>query len=434
MESDTHRGLCHIAMKKPTKTKAVITSGLIPKRGRAWAYGYADLAALFQTTQGAIRQLVYSGRLCPDDLHSIIGLYVQWFPQATLDLIPQPVVKEYASAIPTFGDLLQADFDDAWKEKLCDPDCTCIQPSSSITGVDPMCKVHGEKLVPNIDHPDCSCMGLKQPDPHCSAHGHRPMWKTTQAPGFKKHAPDVVCVVCLGGFTCHACAKWNDTEESCPCQKCQNCEGEGCDACLDTPSEVAGCIGCTSIACPWCAPADIENECSDCGTTFVGHVPLNLKPLCETCLDKPAICGHCGESLMGKACKCEFVYDTHEYWTAQGKKIAAADDAMADENAGTPVAKTWGDKCVVCKKLISENCEHVYADAAYTKQANSIHPGYAGATLNMTSAWGVTSALIMSKSPTGDAESVHLVFKNTPQGKIVVHGSKCQCMACSNET
>jgi hypothetical protein len=67
-------------VKPKTSKRSVIQSGLIPKKGRprAWAYGYADLAELLGTTEGAVRQLVYAGRLVPDDLRSIIRLYIEW--------------------------------------------------------------------------------------------------------------------------------------------------------------------------------------------------------------------------------------------------------------------------------------------------------------------------------------------------------------------
>lgn len=53
----------------------VITSGRIPPRGRPriWAYGYADLAVLFEMTERAVRQAVHRGRVVPGDLASVLA-------------------------------------------------------------------------------------------------------------------------------------------------------------------------------------------------------------------------------------------------------------------------------------------------------------------------------------------------------------------------
>jgi len=61
--------------------RTVIESGLVPKGGRPrlWAYGYADLAALFETTPQAIRQRVLRGTLDPSDLEDICRA---WYERA----------------------------------------------------------------------------------------------------------------------------------------------------------------------------------------------------------------------------------------------------------------------------------------------------------------------------------------------------------------
>jgi hypothetical protein len=38
-----------------------------------WAYGYADLAALFGMREGAVRAAVARGKLVPGDLRSVAG-------------------------------------------------------------------------------------------------------------------------------------------------------------------------------------------------------------------------------------------------------------------------------------------------------------------------------------------------------------------------
>jgi hypothetical protein len=40
---------------------------------RMWAYGYADLAALFGMREGAVRAAVARGKLVPGDLRSVAG-------------------------------------------------------------------------------------------------------------------------------------------------------------------------------------------------------------------------------------------------------------------------------------------------------------------------------------------------------------------------
>ena len=53
--------------------RVVIESGKVPRRGRPrlWAYGVADLAELFGTTEAGIRQRAWRGTLDPGDLESI---------------------------------------------------------------------------------------------------------------------------------------------------------------------------------------------------------------------------------------------------------------------------------------------------------------------------------------------------------------------------
>jgi len=60
----------------------VIESGKVPKAGRPklWAYGYADLAALFETTEAGIRQRVVRGTLDPSSLEDICRA---WYERAT---------------------------------------------------------------------------------------------------------------------------------------------------------------------------------------------------------------------------------------------------------------------------------------------------------------------------------------------------------------
>lgn len=60
-----------LTMNKAVRT--VIESGLVPKGGRPrlWAYGYADLAALFDTTTEAIRGRVKRGAFDPGDLEDV---------------------------------------------------------------------------------------------------------------------------------------------------------------------------------------------------------------------------------------------------------------------------------------------------------------------------------------------------------------------------
>ena len=63
----------------PNQSKAlprkVFTSGLTPKRGRPrlWAYGYADLAALFGMNEAAIRWHVREGNFDPSSLESVLA-------------------------------------------------------------------------------------------------------------------------------------------------------------------------------------------------------------------------------------------------------------------------------------------------------------------------------------------------------------------------
>lgn len=60
-------------MAKRLPRRSVITSSPLRsgERLRLWAYGYADLAALLGTTEGAVRQLVRRGRLDPKDLRAV---------------------------------------------------------------------------------------------------------------------------------------------------------------------------------------------------------------------------------------------------------------------------------------------------------------------------------------------------------------------------
>jgi hypothetical protein len=57
----------------PTQRRFVICSPLVPRRGRPrlWAYGYADLAALFGTTEGVLRKEVCERRFDPSDLRAV---------------------------------------------------------------------------------------------------------------------------------------------------------------------------------------------------------------------------------------------------------------------------------------------------------------------------------------------------------------------------
>ena len=61
--------------------RTVIESGKVPKGGRPrlWAYGYEDLAELFDTTPEAMRQRVKRGTLDPGDLDDICRA---WYERA----------------------------------------------------------------------------------------------------------------------------------------------------------------------------------------------------------------------------------------------------------------------------------------------------------------------------------------------------------------
>lgn len=61
--------------------RTVEESGKVPKGGRPrlWAYGYADLATLFDTTPGAIRARVQRGTLDPGDLEDVCRA---WYERA----------------------------------------------------------------------------------------------------------------------------------------------------------------------------------------------------------------------------------------------------------------------------------------------------------------------------------------------------------------
>jgi len=65
----------------PKARRIVIESGKVPKGGRPrlWAYGYADLADLFDTTPRAIRARVERGTLDPSDLEDICRA---WYERA----------------------------------------------------------------------------------------------------------------------------------------------------------------------------------------------------------------------------------------------------------------------------------------------------------------------------------------------------------------
>lgn len=55
----------------------VRTSGRERRRSQLWAYGYADLAALFGMREGAVRQAVCDGRFDPADLVSVLMFAVR---------------------------------------------------------------------------------------------------------------------------------------------------------------------------------------------------------------------------------------------------------------------------------------------------------------------------------------------------------------------
>lgn len=44
---------------------------------RLWAYGHADLAALLETSEGAVRQAVHEKRFDPSDLRSIVNYLLE---------------------------------------------------------------------------------------------------------------------------------------------------------------------------------------------------------------------------------------------------------------------------------------------------------------------------------------------------------------------
>ena len=61
--------------KSGLRARIVITSPLIPSRGRprVWGYGYADLAVLFNMSEAMVRYHVNKKHLDPSNLESIIA-------------------------------------------------------------------------------------------------------------------------------------------------------------------------------------------------------------------------------------------------------------------------------------------------------------------------------------------------------------------------
>lgn len=65
--------------KSGRRARIVITSSLIPSRGRPrlWGYGYADLAVLFDMSEPMVRYHVAKKHLDPSSLESIIEFVQQ---------------------------------------------------------------------------------------------------------------------------------------------------------------------------------------------------------------------------------------------------------------------------------------------------------------------------------------------------------------------
>lgn len=76
------------AMGLKNRGRVVTTSGLVPKRGRLWAYGYADLARLLGCGEDHLRHLVAGGKLDPGDLGAVCSA---WLARAArTPATPQP--------------------------------------------------------------------------------------------------------------------------------------------------------------------------------------------------------------------------------------------------------------------------------------------------------------------------------------------------------
>lgn len=72
MADTRRRGLSGRSAPKKRRVH-VRTSGRERRRSHLWAYGYADLAALFGMREGAVRQAAYDGRFDPADLVSVLA-------------------------------------------------------------------------------------------------------------------------------------------------------------------------------------------------------------------------------------------------------------------------------------------------------------------------------------------------------------------------
>lgn len=75
-DSDTpmsRRAPSRVTICRVSRRLTVIPCDRVPRKGRSrlWAYGYADLAALLGTTEGAARQAVARGTLNPKDLRAV---------------------------------------------------------------------------------------------------------------------------------------------------------------------------------------------------------------------------------------------------------------------------------------------------------------------------------------------------------------------------
>lgn len=55
----------------------VTVTARVRRRARLWAFGYADLAALFGMKEGAVRQAVCDGRFDPSSLESVLA-FAAW--------------------------------------------------------------------------------------------------------------------------------------------------------------------------------------------------------------------------------------------------------------------------------------------------------------------------------------------------------------------
>lgn len=248
-------------MPKPKSNSQAVRRRVIstvPFGGRPliWGYGVRDLAELFQTTEGAVRKLIQRGRLVPDNLRSIIHLYAEWFKDEL----------ETAQQLAALK-----------KECECNVHIPQVKCKACLVAAILKKEEEGNVALSNPkedteddedDDADCSCGYYNdevKPDAHCKSHGHRAIWKQylNGGPG----SPDILCVVCSGGFTCNACGHWNDTETDCPCQKEKACGPKQPDA-------------------------------------------------------DYYICKTCGELV--EHCDCEDApnYDTSEYWKKQGEKLA----------------------------------------------------------------------------------------------------------------